>query len=91
MKEILGTVGGKLPYAELIMKGGDSRPIVLRIHELGGSIDISPGTSHDMVEVTIVLGLMLATVRSIGVVRQLREDDPPAEEDATGGGDDIPF
>ncbi len=89
-KRIVGE-RGPLPYAELIIRAGDSRPIVATLHDQGGDVELSAGNSHDVVELHVVLAIIAAFTRSIGHVRLLAEAFPPEPQEKSTGADDIPF
>lgn len=80
-----------LPFAEVIIRPGDSRPVVISLDTLGGDIDISPGSAEDMVQAEVVLGLMRAVCHSLGVVRQMSEDFDRSSRENPTGGDEPPF
>ena len=81
----------EIPYAELVIRPADTRPIVITLQEMGGQVEFSQGPSSDLVEAYVVLALMAAAGRSIGVVRILKEENHPGQIPLPGGGDDIPF
>jgi len=80
-----------LPYAELIIKPGDSRPIVIRIDQMGGEVYVSDGSAEDVVEAHVVLALMGAVSRAVGHVRLIKEMLPPRTDGVPTSVDDIPF
>lgn len=80
----------QIPYGELILKGGDSRPITAILVEMGGSVEISPGTSHDMVELELFCRLVSQVARSVGITRQLKEDHQRGQL-RFDVGDDVPI
>lgn len=81
----------RVPYAELVVRPMDARPIVVTIEELGAEVTFSPGTHADSVLTYVVLHLMAAAARSVGIVRILKEDNAVAADQGSFGGDDIPF
>lgn len=83
--------GEELPFAELIIKPGDSRPIIIRLDKMGGDTEMSAGTAQDTVEAAVVLSLMQAVVRALGITRQMHETFAPSETQSPSGSDDIPF
>jgi len=82
---------GELPYAELVIRGGDSRPVVISSAEPEGKVDISPGTSEDMLEAKRWLEMMVQVVTAAYNVRRLSEANQKMSNYIKTGDDDIPF
>lgn len=80
-----------VPYAELVIRPMDSRPVVVTLDELGGDVRFSEGSSQDLAEAYVVLSLMAAVGRSLGVVRAMNEAHERTMDKGSSRGDDIPF
>lgn len=83
--------GERLPYAELVIRPADPRPIVVTLEYIGGDVEISPGDSTDIATLTVVLSIMAAVSRAMGHVRVLKETNPLEGTNTQSSGDDIPF
>ena len=91
MAKRIEVAGEAPPYAELVIRPADPRPIVISLQTLGGDVEMSPGDSTDVATAHVVLAIMGAVTRSIGHVRLLKELNPPEQSGEVTGADDIPF
>jgi len=81
----------QVPYAELVIRGGDSRPIVISSLKAVGRVDISPGTSADADEARLWCEMLVQVLTSVSVVRRLKEGRKIVDEIGKPSADDIPF
>ena len=62
-----------LPYAELVIRPADVRPVTINMHMNVSDCDVSPGTADDMAEALFILRCMSQVVLAILNVRLLQE------------------
>lgn len=81
-----------LPYLEITLKPGDTRPITVVMPETEGSVQISPGTADDMAELLGALGLIRQVIAAALNVRLMHENyGTVAKEIVVEPGEDLPF
>jgi len=80
-----------MPYGEIVLKPGDSRPIVVISQRPGGSVDISAGTVEDAEELELFCRMIAQVAHSAVVVRRLSAASQKMKSGTFGEGDDAPF
>ena len=81
----------EFPYAEIIIRGWDSRPIVIRSPLSTGMVDVSPGTAEDAKEARLYLEMIVQVLTAVESVRKLKEASEMFKRDTENQDNDIPF
>jgi hypothetical protein len=85
-------VAPQLPDLEIIMRAGDTRPVVISYIGDADEMDISAGTAQDLEEVVkLLFGTVLPQLVAMRNARRLKEQNHTAIASAGSEPEGIPF
>lgn len=80
----------RVPYAELVIRPADARPVVISLFNGTGDVVISEGSCDDMQLAQTICGIIANVSRAMWNVRKIKEELPRLKDDGSLDGDDDP-